>query len=239
MKDAHYSKARPAPNVLNGPIDTLVFDLDGTLIDSAPDLANALNQVLAAADRSTLSVEQVAAMVGDGIAVLVERGFTATGGVPSDLPAAVERFRAAYTHVASDRTILYPGVIETLTLLRNDGYRMAVCTNKPIAATNIVLRALNLTQFFDAVAGGDTFPTRKPDPAHVTGTLNMLGSRAEQAIMIGDSTNDVVAATGAGVPVVAVSYGYRRAPADQLGADLVIDTFDAVPGAIARLGDRA
>ena len=231
-------KARPAPNVLSSPVDTLVFDLDGTLIDSAPDLANALNQVLGAAGRPSLTVEQVASMVGDGIAVLVERGFTATGGVPDDLPVAVERFRAAYTHVASDRTIMYPGVLDTLTLLRNDGYRMAVCTNKPIAATNIVLRALDLKQFFDAVAGGDTFPTRKPDPGHVTGTLNMLGSSPEQSIMVGDSTTDVDAAKGAGLPVVAVSYGYRRAPADQLGADLVIDTFDAVPDAIARLTSR-
>ncbi|MBT5811956.1 MAG: HAD hydrolase-like protein, partial [Rhodospirillaceae bacterium] len=88
MKDAPYLKARPAPNVLSSPVDTLVFDLDGTLIDSAPDLANALNQVLGAAGRPSLTVEQVASMVGDGIAVLVERGFTATGGVPDDLPVA-------------------------------------------------------------------------------------------------------------------------------------------------------
>lgn len=219
----------------NRNIDSLIFDLDGTLIDSAPDLANALNQVLAGAGRPSQSVEQVATMVGDGIAVLVERGFTATGGLPDDLPGAVEQFRAAYTHVASDRTIMYPGVLDTLTLLRTNGYRMAVCTNKPIAATNIVLRALDLTQFFDAVAGGDTFPTRKPDPGHVTGTLEMLGSSPKQTIMIGDSKNDVAAASKAGLSVVAVSYGYPRGPVDQLGADLIIDAFDAVPGAIAQL----
>jgi phosphoglycolate phosphatase len=221
--------------VTNRNIDSLIFDLDGTLIDSAPDLANALNQVLAGAGRPSQSVEQVATMVGDGIAVLVERGFTATGGLPDDLPGAVEQFRAAYTHVASDRTIMYPGVLDTLTLLRTNGYRMAVCTNKPIAATNIVLRALDLTQFFDAVAGGDTFPTRKPDPGHVTGTLEMLGSSPKQTIMIGDSKNDVAAASKAGLSVVAVSYGYPRGPVDQLGADLIIDAFDAVPGAIAQL----
>jgi phosphoglycolate phosphatase len=222
----------------NGKFDTIIFDLDGTLVDSAPDLANALNQVLTDADRPSLTVPQVAKMVGNGIAVLVERGFTATGGLPDDLPHKVEQFRSAYTHVASDRTIMYPGVIETLTLLRGEGYCMAVCTNKPIAATNIVLNALNLTHYFDAVSGGDTFAVRKPDPDHVLGTLEMLGSSAEHSVMIGDSINDVAAATGAGLAVVAVSYGYTRTPAHELGADLVIDTFDAFPAAIAELTSR-
>ena len=222
-----------------GKFDTIIFDLDGTLIDSAPDLANALNQVLTESGRPALSVPEVAKMVGNGIAVLVERGFTATGGLPDDLPNKVEQFRNAYTHVASDRTIMYPGVMETLTLLRSEGYCMAVCTNKPIAATNIVLKALGLTQFFDAVTGGDTLPVRKPDPGHVIGTLELLGAGAASAIMIGDSINDVAAATDAGLAVVAVTYGYTRTPVHELGADLVIDAFDKFPAAIAELENNA
>jgi phosphoglycolate phosphatase len=159
--------------------------------------------------------------------------------LPDDLPNKVEQFRNAYTHVASDRTIMYPGVMETLTLLRSEGYRMAVCTNKPIAATNIVLKALDLTQFFDAVTGGDTFPVRKPDPGHVIGTLELLGAGAASAIMIGDSINDVAAATDAGLAVVAVTYGYTRTPVHELGADLVIDAFDKFPAAIAKLENNA
>ena len=217
------------------PCDTLIFDLDGTLVDSAPDLAYALNQVLRADGRDVLSVEDVAGMVGDGVAKLVERGYDATGGPAIDPVGILSAFHEIYLNSASNLTKLYPGVLSTLQILRRDGYRMGLCTNKPIAPTNALLNALNLTDFFDTVAGGDSFPVRKPDPGHVNGVLELLGSTAQNAIMIGDSKTDVAAANNAGVAVIAVSYGYPRCPIEELGADIIIDSFDAVPAAVATI----
>jgi phosphoglycolate phosphatase len=226
-------------NMTISPCDTLIFDLDGTLVDSAPDLAYALNQVLRADGRNPLSVKDVAGMVGDGVAKLVERGFNATGGPAIDPEGLLSAFHAIYLNSASNLTKLYPGVLETLRTLRSDGYRMGLCTNKPIAPTNALLNALNLTEFFDAVAGGDSFPVRKPDPEHVNGVLTLLGSTAQNTIMIGDSKTDVAAAKNAGVAVIAVSYGYPRCPIEELDANIVIDSFDAVPAAIATICETA
>jgi phosphoglycolate phosphatase len=217
------------------PCDTLIFDLDGTLVNSAPDLAYALNQVLRADGRDVLSVEDVAGMVGDGVAKLVERGYDATGGPAIDPVGILSAFHEIYLNSASNLTKLYPGVLSTLQILRRDGYRMGLCTNKPIAPTNALLNALNLIDFFDTVAGGDSFPVRKPDPGHVNGVLELLGSTAQNAIMIGDSKTDVAAANNAGVAVIAVSYGYPRCPIEELGADIIIDSFDAVPAAVATI----
>ena len=215
---------------------TLVFDLDGTLVHSAPDLAAALNRVLEETDRDTVSLHQVTQMIGDGVAKLVERGFDATGGAPEDLTHHLNRFHHHYNNAAADLTALYPGVMETLEKLASAGYRMALCTNKPAEPTAAVLKAFGLTSFFEAVAGGDTFPVRKPSPGHLLGTLEMMGANPKHAVMIGDSPNDVQAALNAEVPVVAVSYGYRRVPAEDMGADILIDHFGQLPAALQQLG---
>ncbi len=219
----------------------LLIDLDGTLVDSLPDLMTAINRLLAAEGRATLAAEEVRLMVGDGAARLVERAFVARGGLAGDcggksLPDLVERFLAIYEADPVARTRPYPGAAETLAALAAAGWRLAVCTNKPEAASRKVLDGLGLAPLFQAVAGGDSFPVRKPDAGHLLGTLGGLGVEPKRAVMLGDSANDLQAARNAGLPVILVSFGYTRTPARALGADAVIDAFAELPDALARLG---
>lgn len=168
-------------------------------------------------------------MIGDGAAKLVERGFTATGGLPAPLPALVERFLAIYEPRIAETSCPFPGVVTTLERLREAGLRLGVCTNKPDEATRRLLEALDLTRFFTAVSGGDV-PARKPDARHLLGVVTQLNSTPARSLMIGDSMNDVASARNAGVAVVVVSFGYTITPAAQLGADALIDRFEALPG---------
>jgi len=215
---------------------TLVFDLDGTLVHSAPDLHAALNLALREFGRDDVTLHQVTQMIGDGVALLVERGFDASGGPAPDPAAALALFLEYYERDPSTHTTLYPGVIETLEHLGNAGYRMAVCTNKPLEPARAVLDAYGLSAFFAAVSGGDTFPVRKPSPGHLLGTLAMMDADPAKAVMIGDSPNDVHVALNAAIPAIAVSYGYRRIPAEELGADILINRFDEIPTALQQLG---
>lgn len=214
----------------------LVFDLDGTLIHSLPDLAIALNRLLEEEGRRKLYEDEVAVMVGDGAAMLVRRALTATGAVDEAvLPALTQRFLALYEGNAALNTRAWPGVPEALAELAAAGWRMAVCTNKPQAATVEILVALGLAPYFQAVVGGDRVEWRKPDPRHVAATLAELGARPEQAVMIGDSPNDVAAGRAAGLPVVAVSFGYTRVPPAELKADRLIDHFADLPATLAAM----
>jgi phosphoglycolate phosphatase len=207
-----------------------LLDLDGTLVDTVPDLAPALNRLMAAYGMAPFSFAQTAAMVGDGVAKLVERAFAARGGV-SDA-AAVAAFSADYgAHVAVDSK-LYPGVAETLGTLAGEGWRLAVCTNKPEVATRALLAAVGLAPLFAAVGSGDSFPVRKPDPAHLLATLRAAGGQPEAAVMAGDHRNDVLAACGAGVPCVFAAWGYG-APEMAEGAAAVARNFPEL-GTIVR-----
>jgi phosphoglycolate phosphatase len=213
----------------------LVFDLDGTLVDSVPDLQAALNRVLTEIGRRSLGATEVRSMVGDGVAALVERGMAATGGTDG-LEAARARFLALYEAEPAVRTRPYPGVAETLAGLRAAGCRLAVCTNKPQAASLGVLAGVGLAPFFDAVLGGDALPWRKPDPRHLLAAVEALGARPEEAAMIGDNENDHDAAKAAGIPVLLMRYGYLRAPADSLAPAAWLDRFSEIPQALRRLG---
>jgi phosphoglycolate phosphatase len=190
-------------------IRTLLLDLDGTLVHSLPDLAAALNRLLRARGLVALSQSEVAAMIGDGVVRLVERAFAARGGVPDG--GAVAEFSADYGAHAAVETVPYPGVADALHSLADDGWRLAVCTNKPEAAARSLLSALGLARFFAAVGGGDSFPVRKPDPRHLLATLQAAGGEPGRAVMAGDHANDVVAARGAGVPCIFAAWGYGPA----------------------------
>lgn len=221
-----------------GTFKAVVFDLDGTLIDSAPDLRVAVNKVLAEHRRRPLGLNEVKMMVGDGATKLVERAFAATGGEPavSDLPNLTRRFLGFYEGHAAECTRPYPGVNETLSHLKADGLALGICTNKPEAATREVLHDLSLNGYFGAVLGGDSIDgARKPDPRVLQGVLDALGVAANDAVMVGDAANDVGVARALGVPVILVSYGYTRIPVDELGADLVISEFSQLTGALTRL----
>ncbi|MGE0226006.1 MAG: phosphoglycolate phosphatase [Acetobacteraceae bacterium] len=184
----------------------LLLDLDGTLVDTVPDLAAALNRMLAVRDLPPLSHAETTPMVGDGVARLVERAFAARGRVPD--AKALSEFAADYAAHASVESRLYPAVPETLRAMSAEGWRMAVCTNKPEGAARSLLEALGLMPFMTAVGGGDSFPVRKPDPAHMLATLEAAGGRADRAVMIGDHANDVTAAKGAGLPCIFAAWGY-------------------------------
>lgn len=209
-----------------------IFDLDGTLIHSLPDLTVAINHILAEEGRAPLTDAELGPMVGDGAHTLVERAFAARGGLPGDVAPLLKRFLDFYEAHATVLTRPFPEVVDTLARLKARGVLLAVCTNKPTAATLEILRALELEHFFAVVVGGDDTPALKPNPAHVDAVLDRLGVTREEAVFIGDSINDVLAAKGARLPCILVSFGYSRTPVAELGADLVVDDFHYVGDAI-------
>jgi phosphoglycolate phosphatase len=190
------------------PVRVLVLDLDGTLVDTVPDLAAALNRLMDTRGLSRFSHPETAAMVGDGVAKLIERAFAARGLV-SDADAVAAFSRDYTAHVAVDSR-LYPGVMTELRALANEGWRFAVCTNKPEAAARALLEALGLAPLIAAVGGGDSFPVRKPDPAHLLATLRAADGEPGWSVMAGDHANDVHAAAGAGMPCIFAAWGYGK-----------------------------
>jgi len=214
----------------------LIFDLDGTLIDTVPDLANALNEVLREHGHAPFTRREVQGMVGDGIPALVTRGFAARGADTAEATEALPRFLPLYEANAANLSRPYPGVRETLMALRHQGYRTAVCTNKAERATIAVLRGLDLFELFDGIAGGDHFPVRKPDPGHLLGLIAELGARPERAAMIGDNENDAAAAHAAGLPLILMRYGYAHVDPATLKAAALLDRFADLPGALRKLG---
>lgn len=221
-----------------GPLEAVVFDLDGTLIDSAPDLAAAINRLLVREGRREMSLDEVVAMIGDGAPKLVELAFAATGEPIGGRPLAA--LRASFLEdIEANGAVLtrpYPGVAAVLERLAGAGLRLGVCTNKPGKATRAVLADLGLAGRFSAVLGGDELDgVRKPDPRHLLATLARLGVGPGRAAMVGDTRNDVVAARAAGMGVVVVAFGYARTPPGELGADAVIERFEELPEALRRL----
>jgi phosphoglycolate phosphatase len=210
----------------------LIFDLDGTLVDSAPDLATALNGLLAELGKPALAETTVRSMVGDGAGVLVSRGLAASGLADADQPAALKRFLALYRDCLIDQTRAYPEVEATLERLQAAGHKLGVCTNKPYDPTQRILAALKLDRFFGAVIGGDSLPKRKPDPEPLLAAIEGLGGTAKTAVMIGDSANDVLCARAASVPAVLIPSDYGN-PAED--AELKLRHFAELPEALARL----
>jgi len=220
----------------NPSLRAVLFDLDGTLIHSLPDLVAAVNRMLAGEGRAPLAPDAVKAMVGDGADALVARAFAMSGGLPGpDLAPFLARFLADYEPRSAETTLPWPGVVETLVALKGRGLALAVCTNKPSKATAEVLAALDLGRFFEVVVGADDTPALKPDPAHIAVTLDRLGVAAGQAVMVGDSRNDVLAARRAGVRSVVLSFGYAHGPVAALGADAIIDHFGDLPGVLGQV----
>lgn len=216
----------------------ILFDLDGTLVDTAPDLAAATDYALERAGRPAIGLEAVRSMVGDGARALIEKGFRASGGMPApdQFEIAFKDFMIYYGRHIADTSRPFPGVVTCLAALAEQDYALAVCTNKPEALSRSLLDQLGLTSFFGAVVGGDSLLVRKPDPGHIRGTLDKLGPAFDWAAMVGDSANDVNAAKAAGLPCVVVSFGYTQiAPAD-LGGDRLIDHFSELPDALTALG---
>jgi phosphoglycolate phosphatase len=207
----------------------ILFDLDGTLVDSAPDLHAAANRMLAELGRPALSLRQVTGFVGDGVPKLVERCLAATGGTDGLHADAVSRFRRHYDAAPAELARLYPGVPDALTALRRAGCRSGLCTNKPEAPTRTLLAVLGLDGFFDAVVGGDTLPERKPDPAPLRRAIEALGGDVASALFIGDSEVDAATAANAGVAFALFTRGYRKLPVGRIAAAHAFDDFAMLP----------
>jgi phosphoglycolate phosphatase len=210
----------------------LIFDLDGTLVDSAPDLATALNGLLAELGRPPLAETTVRSMVGDGAGALVQRGLAASGLAVADQPSALKRFLALYRDCLIDQTRAYPEVEAVLERLQGEGHKLGICTNKPYDPTQRILKALKLDHFFGMVIGGDSLPKRKPDPEPLLAAIAGLGGTTSTAVMIGDSANDVLCARAAAVTAILIPSDYGNPAKD---ADLKLARFSDLPEAIARL----
>ena len=219
-------------------LKAVLFDLDGTLVDSAPDLASALNRLLARAGHPPVPLRDVHAMIGDGVHKLVERGFAAHKHALSqdELARFADQFVADYEPNSTVATKPFPGAIEALAELKASGLALGVCTNKPEGAARAILAAFGMESFLGAVVGGDTVPgARKPAPEPVLETLRRLGVAGKEAISVGDSPNDVLAGRAAGLPVIAVTFGYSRVTPGQLGADRLIGHFSELKQALAEV----
>ena len=214
---------------MSSPI-TIAFDLDGTLVDSAPDMRAAANRTLARAGRREITLAQTRQFIGDGVPRFVERAIEATGPTPSTeaLARITADFIADYEENASTLTRPYREVVETLEVLGARGHRMAVCTNKPQTASDNLLRDLDLAKYFELVGAGDRYPVRKPDPGHLLGLLAELDVEPAAALMVGDNENDAETARAAGVRFVLVPHGYARAPLSELPATFRVDSFGAI-----------
>ena len=217
----------------------IVWDLDGTLVDSAPDLASALNTVLDQRGFFTHSVDTVRTMIGNGVPKLVERGFNAVGvrPDPEQLDELIAVFVKEYKACATDNTRPYPGVVEALQEIQSMNIPMGVCTNKPEVFTKQILEGLGLSGYFSSVVGGDSTSARKPDPEPVLACLHGLVAEPASSLMIGDSVHDVHAAHAAGVPIGVVPWGYRSAPVEDLGADFVVRDLAVLTGVIREAGE--
>lgn len=207
----------------------LLLDLDGTLVDSVPDLLAALDRLLVPLGAAPFSRAEVIAMVGDGVPALVSRAFAARA--MTEPPGAAAAFLADYTPRAAELTRPFPGIAAMLEGLREAGWRLAVCTNKPEAPARALLDSLGLAPFLAAVGGGDSFPVKKPDPRHLLATLEAAGGRTEAAVMLGDHANDVESARGAGIPAIFAGWGYG--PRTMAADAPVAETPAAVPALAA------
>jgi phosphoglycolate phosphatase len=217
----------------------IVFDLDGTLVDTAPDLLASLNAVLTRAGHHPVVPAQLRHLVGHGVRALFERAFAETeADIPephlADLSA---QFLAHYRANIARESRPFARVPETLDRLKAKGALAGICTNKPQDLTELLLEELRLGRHFEAVHGTGRTPYSKPDPRHVLDVVSALNGVRARAIMIGDSPVDVAAARAAEIPVIVMGYGYTPVPIHELGADAVTDDFAELPELISRLMD--
>lgn len=220
---------------------TIVFDLDGTLVDTAPDLISTLNLVLAGEGLPPVAYDDARRMIGGGARRMIERALMAESReVPRpEIDRMYRIFIDHYgTHIA-DRSRPFPQLDSVLQRLAGQGFRLAVCTNKLEWLSVRLLETLNLSQYFAAICGQDTFGMQKPDPQMLRLTVRRAGGEAERAIMVGDSLTDVRTARAANVPVIAVDFGYSEVPAAALHADRLISAFAELPAALAAIGINA
>lgn len=223
MKD-HKTMNTPCP---------IIFDLDGTLIDSAPDIHGCANQVLDQFALPSLTLPQIRSFVGGGVDILWTRIIAAQDIDPVQKPALVAAFMQRYEH-AHDLTRMYPGVQQALERLSDNGHPLGICTNKPLHATHSVLRHFGLDRMVRTVVGGDSLPQKKPDPAPLRLAMSQMGVTFinPDAIFVGDSEFDAECAAAVPVPFLLYTEGYRKSPASDLPHSDMFDRFEDLPGLV-------
>jgi phosphoglycolate phosphatase len=223
------STAKPAP--------TIVFDLDGTLVDTAPDLVATLNIILAREGLAPVPFDNARKMIGGGARTLIERGLQAEGraGVAAEVDRLYKDFVAHYGEHLAERSQPFPGAVAAIEELAARGCRLAICTNKLEWLSVRLLDALGMSRHFAAICGQDTFGVQKPDPQILLQTIQRAGGQSAFAVMVGDSINDIEVARAAKVPVIAVDFGYTETPVSALDPDVIIGHFGNLPAAVDRL----
>ncbi|MEM9330684.1 MAG: HAD hydrolase-like protein [Pseudomonadota bacterium] len=214
--------------------NTLIFDLDGTIAHTAPDLIATLNRVTAQLDIPAVDLSQVNQIVGHGAKAMLKRAFDLAGRSVSeeDHEQLFQAFLKDYTLNIANETYIFDGLLNAMDSLENKGFSFCVCTNKMEDMARVLLKELSIDNRFKALSGGNTFPFRKPDGRHLKETVALFGQSINTAIMIGDSSTDINAAIDAGIPSIAVTFGYTDVPAVQLGATKVISHFDELEDTI-------
>jgi phosphoglycolate phosphatase len=216
---------------------TIVFDLDGTLIDTAPDLIDTLNVLFRREGFPLLPYETARTLIGGGARAMIARGIEADGGkvAPAKLEQMFSDFIAHYSQHIADRSRPFPGLTDALDSLAADGFRFAVCTNKLERLSIMLLKELALADRFAAICGQDTFGIQKPDPEVLRRTVSVAGGNLSRSIMIGDSVTDIRTARAAGIPVIAVDFGYSERPVAEFEPDRIISHFAELPEAIGAI----
>lgn len=215
-------------------IPLLVFDLDGTLLETAPDLVGTLNAILEKEGLKAIPMETARTYIGQGARMMIENGFKENQKPISreEIEDLVPGFLEHYEARISRETHIFPNLLNVMDKLAAEGWEFAVCTNKMERLARILLDDLNLTNRFVAITGGDTFENKKPHRDHILKTIALTNSTPEHAIMVGDSISDINAAKAAHVPVIAVDFGYTPVHVSELGPDIVISDFAELNAAI-------
>lgn len=214
---------------------TIVFDLDGTLVDTAPDLIRTANHILVSAGVEAVPDAILHPIISYGSRAMIETGLAHRGRhlASSDIDGLHAAFLVHYAETIADLSRPFPHVRELLVALRSAGARLAVCTNKPAALTQRLLDLLDMSALFDGTAGRDTFPHHKPDARHLLGAIDLAGGSSARAVMVGDSEIDVATARAASLPVIGVTFGYTPEPVATFGPDAVIEGYGEFPQALA------
>jgi phosphoglycolate phosphatase len=225
------------PSMKTNRFAAVLFDLDGTLIDTAPDLVAALNWAMAKQGLKQVAGETIRSLIGDGARAMIRKGFALTGTAPeaSRIETALTDFLSFYEAHIADLSQPFAGAEECLGQLKARGLKLGLCTNKSERLSRKLMGILGLADHFAVVAGGDSFPERKPHPGHLLRTLEKMRADPQTAVMVGDSANDGDAARGAGLPFVAVSFGYGPSPAATSKPDRVITRLAELPQALDEL----
>ncbi len=215
---------------------TLVFDLDGTLVDSRPDLIGTLSWLFVEEGMNPIDYDQASQLIGSGMKPMIEKALKNEGrSDPDELERVYARYITEYRARITRETRPYPGVIAALDHFAAQGWRLAVCTNKVEALAKQLLDELAMTRHFHWISGADTYEARKPDARHLLHTIRDAGGDPTRAVMVGDSITDIRAARNAGVPVIGFTGGYTDIPLSELGPDCIIDHYDDLHRAIAGL----